>query len=355
MVRCAYELYYSIAKNNKFVLLDYPMVKIGHIKFGGTPLFLAPLEDITDLPFRRICKQMGTDMMYSEFISSEGLIRDARKSLVKLDFHEEERPIGIQIFGHDEGSMIRATEMAGEAGPDLIDINWGCPVKKVISKGAGAGMLRDVDKMVRITAAVVRATSLPVTVKTRLGWDEAHKNITEVAERLQDAGIQALSIHGRTRVQMYKGKADWKLIGEVKNNPRIRIPVIGNGDITDAGIAGEKIEQYGVDGLMIGRAAIGYPWIFREIKHYLRTGELLPPPGIEERVRVCLGHFEASLEYKGEKRGIFEMRKFYGNYFKALPHFKPFRIKLMTEQDPDAIRALIKRIPELYSQGPVLE
>jgi len=323
-------------------------MKIGNITFGPYPVFLAPLEDVTDLPFRKICKEMGADMMYSEFISSEGLIRDAEKSLIKLDFTEEERPIGIQIFGHDTASMVKATQMAAEARPDIIDINWGCPVKKVINKGAGAGMLRDVDKMVEITRAVVNATNIPVTAKTRLGWDDTSKNILEVAERLQDTGIKALTIHGRTRAQLYKGKADWTLIGEVKNNPRMHIPVIGNGDITTAGIAKEMFDKYGVDGIMIGRAAIGYPWIFREVKGYLSNGQIISPPDIPERTQTCRRHFLEALTYKGEKKGIFEMRKFYGSYFRGLPHFKDFRIKLITSGNVQEILDLLDQIQGFY-------
>ncbi len=316
------------------------MMQIGHIKFVDYPVFLAPLEDITDPPFRKICKKFGADVMYTEFISSEGLIRNAGKSTVKLEFSAEERPIGIQIFGHNVDSMIRAARIAEEAGPDMIDINWGCPVKKVINKGAGAGMLKDADKMAMITEAVVKAVSLPVTVKTRLGWDENNKNIMEIAEKLQDAGIKAITIHGRTRAQLYRGKADWTLIGKVKNNPRMFIPVIGNGDIDGPVIALEQKKRYGVDGIMIGRACIGYPWIFREIKHYFRTGKLLPPPGIDERVEVCRAHFESSIACKGEKRGVVEMRKFYSNYFKGLSHFKPVKLKLMTTKDIREVHTL---------------
>ena len=288
-------------------------------------------------------------MMYTEFISSEGLIRDAKKSVVKLDFLEEERPIGIQVFGHDINSMIRATEIADQARPDLIDINWGCPVRKVTNKGGGAGMLRDIDKMLEITKAVVDATRLPVTAKTRLGWDEDSKNIVDIAERLQDTGIQALTIHGRARNQLYRGFADWTLIGDVKNNPRMHIPIIGNGDIDGAVKAKEMIDRYGVDGVMIGRAAIGYPWIFKEVKHYLETGELLPPPDVSERVHVASEHLKASMEYKGERKGLFEMRKFLSNYFKGLSHFKTMKIKIMTEEDPKELFRLLEKIESLYS------
>lgn len=323
-------------------------MQIGNIQFNDYPVFLAPLEDITDLPFRRICKRLGADMMYTEFISSEGLIRDAKKSTLKLDFLEEERPIGIQIFGHETDSMIRAAEIAEGANPDLIDINWGCPVRKVTSKGGGAGMLRDIDKMAEITRAVVDATSLPVTVKTRLGWDEDSKDIIEIAERLQDTGIKAISIHGRTRNQLYRGTADWTLIGAVKNNPRMQIPVVGNGDIDGPEKAKEMIDKYGVDGIMIGRAAIGYPWIFKEIKHYFETGEVLSPPNAGERVKIAREHLKASIEYKGERKGIFEMRKFLSNYFKGLSHFKTMKIKILTEEDPLELFRLLDKIETLY-------
>ncbi|MEN8225064.1 MAG: tRNA dihydrouridine synthase DusB [Bacteroidota bacterium] len=324
------------------------MLRIGDIKFSQYPLMLAPLEDITDLPFRLLCKRQGADLMYTEFISSEGLIRDARKSVVKLELEEAERPIGIQIFGHDIDSMIRATEIAEQAGPDLIDLNFGCPVRKVVSKGAGAAMLQDIPKMIEITKAVVNTTRLPVTVKTRLGWDEKSKNIVEVAEQLQDTGIAALSIHGRTRAQLYGGKADWTLIGEVKNNPRISIPVIGNGDITGPEVALEMINKYGVDGIMIGRAAIGYPWIFREIKSFLETGIILPPPDVGERVEVCTEHLLHSVKYKGERRGMFEMRKHYSNYFKGFHNFKPFKVKLMQTEEVDGVMEVLEEIREYY-------
>ncbi|HSG67510.1 MAG TPA: tRNA dihydrouridine synthase DusB [Bacteroidales bacterium] len=323
-------------------------MKIGNINFDHYPLVLAPLEDITDLPYRLICKRLGADLMYTEFISSEGLIRDAHKSVVKLKLEEKERPVGIQIFGHDTESMIRATEIAEEAGPDLIDINFGCPVKKVVSKGAGAAMLKDVPRMIEITRAVVNATRLPVTVKTRLGWDEKSKNIVEVAEQLQDTGIAAMSIHGRTRSQLYGGLADWTLIGEVKNNPRMQIPIIGNGDIKDPGTALLMKEKYGVDGLMIGRAAIGYPWIFREIRSYFDTGIILPPPDVEERISVCREHLMHSIEYKGDHRGIFEMRKHYSNYFRGLPNFKPFKLKLMNTENIEGVLEILEEIQKHF-------
>ncbi len=323
-------------------------MKIGNITFEEYPLMLAPLEDITDLPFRLICKRLGADLMYTEFISSEGLIRDARKSVVKLELEEEERPVGIQIFGHDTDSMIRATEIAEQANPDLIDINFGCPVRKVISKGAGAAMLLDVPKMIEITKAVVKATRLPVTVKTRLGWDENSKNIVEVAEPLQDTGIAALCIHGRTRAQLYRGKADWTLIGEVKNNPRITIPIIGNGDINGPIKAMEMKNRHGVDAIMIGRAAIGNPWIFREVKQYFREGSIPPPADIIERVDICKEHLTHSVSYKGERRGMFEMRKHYTNYFKGFPNFKPFKMKLMGTEEVEEVMGVLDEIKDYY-------
>lgn len=323
-------------------------MKIGNIEFKEYPLLLAPLEDITDLPFRLVCKQQGADLMYTEFISSEGLIRDARKSVIKLELVDDERPMGIQIFGHDVNSMIRATEIAEQANPDLIDLNFGCPVRKVTGKGAGAALLRDVPKMIEITKAVVNATKLPVTVKTRLGWDNESKNIVEVAEQLQDTGIAALTIHGRTRAQLYSGTADWTLIGKVKNNPRITIPIIGNGDITSPEIALEKKNTYGVDGLMIGRGAVGYPWIFREIRQYFRDGTILPPPDINERVEVCKQHLNHSVEYKGDRRGMFEMRKHYSNYFKGFPNFKPFKVKLMGTEEVEAVLAILEELRAKY-------
>src|ERR1044072_4522446 len=306
------------------------MVKIANISLPDFPLLLAPMEDVSDPPFRFVCKQNGADLMYSEFISSEGLIRDAIKSKQKLDFNEFERPFGIQIFGGDEEAMALSARIVDTVQPDLVDINFGCPVKKVVSKGAGAAVLKDVDAMVRLTTAVVKSTSLPVTVKTRLGWDDASKNIEEVAERLQDAGIKALTIHGRTRAQLYKGEADWTLIAKVKNNPRIHIPIFGNGDIDTPQKALEYKNRYGIDGIMIGRAAIGYPWIFREIKHYLKTGRLLPSPTLEERIEVSKNHLLKSVEWKGEKLGLLEMRNHYANYFKGIANFKETRTKLVT-------------------------
>jgi nifR3 family TIM-barrel protein len=324
------------------------MVKIGDIELGEFPLLLAPMEDVSDPPFRTVCKYNGADLMFTEFISSEGLIRDAAKSTQKLDVFEEERPIGIQIFGNNIESMKEATEIATAAKPDIIDINYGCPVKKVACKGAGAGILQDIPKMVKMTAEIVKSTHLPVTVKTRLGWDNQTKYIYEVAERLQDVGIQGLSIHGRTRVQMYKGEADWSLIGEIKENPRMNIPIFGNGDIDGPEKAAEYKERYGVDGIMIGRAAIGYPWIFDQIKHYLKTGTHLPPPSIEERVKVCRKHFEEGLKWKGEHLGIVEMRKHYSNYFKGIAHFKPYRSVLVQSMDIEEIRSLLDEIATTF-------
>lgn len=325
------------------------MVKIGTIELGAFPLLLAPMEDVSDPPFRAVCKQHGADLMYTEFISSEGLIRDAAKSIRKLDIFEYERPMGIQLFGSDIDSMREATRITDKAGPDLIDINYGCPVKNVACRGAGAALLQDIPKMVKMTAEVVKATSLPVTVKTRLGWDDSTKNIIEVAERLQDIGIQALTIHGRTRKQMYKGPADWTLIGEVKNNPRIRIPVFGNGDVDSPEKAKEMRDRYGVDGLMIGRASIGYPWIFNEIKHYLQHGTHLPAPGIDDRVSVCRTHLSKSIQWKGNVLGIIEMRRHYSNYFKGLEHFREYRMRLVTSNTLEEINGILEEVLERYS------
>ncbi len=323
-------------------------VKIGNIDLGEFPLLLAPMEDVSDPPFRYVCKKNGVDMMYTEFISSEGLIRDAAKSRHKLDIFEYERPIGIQIFGSNIESMREATEIASQASPDLIDINYGCPVKNVACKGAGASLLRDIDKMVKMTEAVVKATNLPVTVKTRLGWDDTCKNVYEVAERLQDVGIKALTVHGRTRAQMYKGQADWTLIRDIKRNPRVQIPIFGNGDIDSAQKAADWRLEYEVDGIMIGRAAIGYPWIFREVKHFFKTGELLEGPTIDERIDVCLTHLQKSIEWKGEKTGIFEMRRHYSNYFKGLANFKDFRTRLVTLDKVEDIYSVLEEVKERY-------
>lgn len=330
------------------------MVRIANIQLPEFPLLLAPMEDVSDPPFRFVCKQNGADLMYSEFISSEGLIRDAIKSKQKLDFNEFERPFGIQIFGGDEEAMAMSARIVDTVQPDLVDINFGCPVKKVVSKGAGAAVLKDVDAMVRLTAAVVKSTTLPVTVKTRLGWDDNSKNIEEVAERLQDVGIKALTIHGRTRAQLYKGEADWTLIAAIKNNPRIQIPIFGNGDIDTPQKALEYKNRYGVDGVMIGRAAIGYPWIFREIKHYLQTGEILPLPSIEERVEVCRTHAHKSVEWKGEILGILEMRRHYANYLKGLSHVKEFRTRLVTVKTLAEVDSILDEVREKFS-GIILE
>ncbi|OYZ00484.1 MAG: tRNA dihydrouridine synthase DusB [Sphingobacteriia bacterium 28-36-52] len=324
------------------------MVKIDQIVLPDFPLLLAPMEDVSDPPFRAVCKDNGADLMYTEFISSEGLIRDAIKSRQKLDIFEYERPVGIQIFGGDEEALSLSAKIVETVNPDLLDINFGCPVKKVALKGAGAGVLKDIDLMVRLTEATVKSTKLPVTVKTRLGWDDQSKNIEEVAERLQDVGIKALAIHGRTRAQMYKGEADWTLIAKVKNNPRIKIPIFGNGDIDSPQKAKLYKERYGVDGIMIGRAAIGYPWIFREIKHYLATGEVLPAPTLAERVAVCKKHLRKSVEWKGPKVGIFEMRRHYTNYLKGLPGIKDYRARLVTLMEPAEIEGVLDEVTANY-------
>ncbi|WP_295234539.1 tRNA dihydrouridine synthase DusB [Sediminibacterium sp.] len=324
------------------------MVKIDQIVLPDFPLLLAPMEDVSDPPFRAVCKDNGADLMYTEFISSEGLIRDAIKSRQKLDIFEYERPVGIQIFGGDEDALSLSAKIVETVNPDLLDINFGCPVKKVALKGAGAGVLKDIDLMVRLTEATVKSTKLPVTVKTRLGWDDQNKNIEEVAERLQDVGIKALAIHGRTRAQMYKGEADWTLIAKVKNNPRIKIPIFGNGDIDSPQKAKLYKERYGVDGIMIGRAAIGYPWIFREIKHYLATGEILPAPTLAERVAICKKHLRKSVEWKGPKVGIFEMRRHYTNYLKGLPGIKDYRARLVTLMEPAEIESVLDEVTANY-------
>ena len=325
------------------------MVKIENITLPDFPLLLAPMEDVSDPPFRAVCKTNGADLMYTEFISSEGLIRDAIKSRQKLDIFDYERPIGIQIFGGDEEAMALSAKIVDTVQPDLLDINFGCPVKKVVSKGAGAAVLKDIDLMVRLTSAVVRSTSLPVTVKTRLGWDENSKNIEEVAERLQDIGIKALAIHGRTRAQLYKGEADWTLIAKVKNNPRIKIPIFGNGDIDTPEKTLEYKNRYGVDGIMIGRAAIGYPWIFNEIKHFLNTGEHLDPPTIEQRVEVIRLHLHRSVEWKGLVPGINEMRRHYTNYLKGIPNIKEYRLKLVTIKEVEEIDSVLDEVVKIYS------
>lgn len=326
------------------------MPKIGNIDLGDFPLLLAPMEDVSDPPFRRLCKMHGADMLYSEFISSEGLIRDAIKSRQKLDIFDYERPVGIQIFGGDEEAMALSAKIVATVNPDLVDINFGCPVKKVVSKGAGAGVLKDIDLMVRLTKAVVNSTHLPVTVKTRLGWDEQSINIEEVAERLQDVGISALTIHARTRSQMYKGHSDWSYIAKVKNNPRIHIPIFGNGDIDSPEKASEYRNTYGVDGIMIGRAAIGYPWIFNEIKHYFATGKLLPSPTISDRVEAAKNHLLWSVEWKGERQGVLEMRRHYANYFKGIPNFKEHRQRLVTLDSSEEIIRELEVVRELKSE-----
>jgi nifR3 family TIM-barrel protein len=306
------------------------------------------MEDITDPSFRMVCKKLGADMMYTEFISSDGLIRDGQKSVKKLDIYDYERPIGIQLYGHLIGAMVEAALIAKEAKPDLIDINFGCPVKKIANRGAGSGMLKNIPLLLEMTEAIVKAVNLPVTVKTRLGWDDESKNIVDIAERLQDTGIKGITIHGRTRAQLYKGVADWTLIGAVKNNPRMKIPVIGNGDIDGPIKAKEMFDKYGVDGIMIGRATVGRPWIFRDIRHYLNTGEILPEPTVNEKADLALYHLDQSLEFKEGMSAIFEMRRHLSNYFKGLPHFKETRLKLLTAPDANQIREIIGEIREKW-------
>ena len=326
------------------------MVKIGNIELGDFPLLLAPMEDVSDPPFRAVCKKNGADLMYTEFISSEGLIRDAAKSVQKLDIFEYERPIGIQLFGSDIDSMREAGRIADAASPDLIDINYGCPVKQVACRGAGAALLQDIPKMVAMTSEIVKIATRPVTVKTRLGWDDNTKNVEEVAERLQDIGIQALSVHGRTRSQMYKGDADWTLIGKIKENPRIKIPIFGNGDVDSPEKAKNMKDRYGVDGVMIGRATIGYPWIFNEIKHFIKTGEHLAPPTIADRVQVCKEHLDFSVRWKSKHAGIVEMRRHYTNYFRGLPHFKEYRNQLVMTYSYDEIITILDEVERKYSE-----
>ena len=322
------------------------MVKIRSIELGDFPLLLAPMEDVSDPPFRALCKKHGADLMYTEFISSEGLIRDAAKSVQKLDIYEYERPVGIQIFGHDIESMIQSTQIIEKTNPDIIDINFGCPVKKVTCKGAGAGMLQDIPKMIKMTEAIVKATNLPVTVKTRLGWDDNSKFVVSTAEKLQDVGVEAISIHGRTRKQLYKGDADWTLIGEVKNNPRMHIPIFGNGDIDSPQKALEYKNRFGVDGIMIGRASIGYPWIFNEVRHFMKTGEHLAPPTIADRVEAAKQHLEMSVRWKGELLGIAEMKRHYSNYFRGISHFKEYRMKLVTSFNLNEIMDTLNYVQE---------
>jgi nifR3 family TIM-barrel protein len=322
------------------------MVKIRDIELGEFPLLLAPMEDVSDPPFRALCKKNGADLMYTEFISSEGLIRDAAKSVQKLDIYEYERPVGIQIFGYDIESMREATRIIERTNPDIVDINFGCPVKKVTCKGAGAGMLQDIPKLIKMTDAIVKETKLPVTIKTRLGWDDQTKFVVSTSEKLQDVGVEAISIHGRTRVQLYKGEADWTLIGEVKNNSRMRIPIFGNGDIDTPEKALEYRNKYGVDGIMIGRASIGYPWIFNEVKHFMETGTHLDPPGIKERVEAARDHLQMSVNWKGEILGIAEMKRHYTNYFKGIAHFKDYRMKLVTSYDLQEIFDVLNYIAD---------
>ena len=325
------------------------MPRIGSIELPEFPLLLAPMEDVSDPPFRTLCKEQGADVMYTEFISSEGLIRDAAKSVIKLDIYEKERPVGIQIFGAELDSMLQAIDIVTETNPDIIDINFGCPVKKVVCKNAGAGILRDIPLMVKLTEAMVKRTHLPVTVKTRLGWDSDSIKIVEVAERLQDVGIQAISIHGRTRVQMYKGEADWKPIAQVKNNPRMHIPVFGNGDVDSPEAAMRMRDDYGLDGAMIGRASIGYPWFFREVKHFFKTGTHLPPPTMEQRVTAARRHLQMSIEWKGETLGVLETRRHYSNYFKGIPNFKPYRMKMVTSDDAADVFEAFDEAMEAFS------
>lgn len=327
------------------------MVSIGDIKLGEFPLLLAPMEDVSDPPFRAVCKDGGADLMYTEFISSEGLIRDAAKSRHKLDIFEYERPVGIQLFGGEISSMVESARIASQVNPDLIDINYGCPVKAVACRGAGAALLQDIPKMVAMTSEIVKATPLPVTVKTRLGWDDNTKNVVEAAERLQDIGIRALTVHGRTRVQMYKGSADWSLIAKIKENPRMQIPIFGNGDIDSPQKALEYRNRYGVDGIMIGRAAIGYPWIFQEIKEYMRTGSRPAAPSIAERISAARKHLEFSVRWKGDRTGIFEMRRHYTNYFKAIPDFKPFRTRLVETDSLAEVQAILDEVVEYYHEN----
>lgn len=322
--------------------------KIGSIELPEFPLLLAPMEDVSDPPFRALCKEQGADVVYTEFISAEGLIRDAAKSVMKLDIYEKERPVGIQIFGAVLDSMLKTVEIVEATGPDIIDINFGCPVKKVVCKGAGAGILKDIDLMVKLTEAMVKHTKLPVTVKTRLGWDHDSIRIVEVAERLQDVGCQAISIHGRTRAQMYKGNADWTLISEVKNNPRMHIPIFGNGDVNTPERAKEMRDDYGLDGAMIGRASIGYPWFFKEVKHFLKTGEHLSPPTMQERVEAAKRHLEMAIAWKGDKLGVFETRRHYTNYFKGITNFKEYRTRMVSEDDAEAVFKVLDEALEVF-------
>lgn len=325
------------------------MVKIDNIELPDFSLLLAPMEDVSDPPFRALCKEQGADVVYTEFISSEGLIRDAAKSTMKLDIYEKERPVGIQIFGANLDSMLKSVEIVEKSNPDIIDINFGCPVKKVVSKGAGAGILKDIDLMVKLTDAMVKHTRLPVTVKTRLGWDHDSIKIVEVAERLQDVGCKAISIHGRTRAQMYKGNADWKPIAEVKNNQRMHIPVFGNGDVDSPERAVEMRDNYGLDGAMIGRATIGNPWFFKQVKHYIETGEHLEPINMLERVQAARRHLQMAIDWKGDKLGVFETRRHYTNYFRGIPNFKPYRMKMVTSDDAKDVFATFDEVEDKFS------
>ena len=325
------------------------MIKIGNIELPDFPLLLAPMEDVSDPPFRALCKEQGADVVYTEFISSEGLIRDAAKSTMKLDIYEKERPVGIQIFGANLDSMLQSVEIVEKSNPDIIDINFGCPVKKVVSKGAGAGILKDIDLMVSLTAEMVKRTHLPITVKTRLGWDDNSIRIVEVAEKLQDVGCKAIAIHGRTRAQMYKGDADWAPISEVKNNPRMHIPVFGNGDIDSPEKAMEMRDKYGLDGAMIGRASIGNPWFFKQVKHFFETGKKLTPISLEDRVDAAQRHLQMAIDWKGEKLGVFETRRHYTNYFRGIPHFKDYRMKMVTSDDSEDVFAVFEEVLDKFS------
>ncbi len=329
------------------------MAKIGNIELGSFPLLLAPMEDVSDPPFRALCKEQGADVMYTEFISSEGLIRDAAKSMMKLDIYEKERPIGIQIFGANLDSMLQAVDIVEKTNPDIIDINYGCPVKKVVCKGAGAGILKDIPKMVSLTKAIVERTKLPVTVKTRLGWDHDSIQIVDVAERLQDVGAQAISIHGRTRAQMYKGDANWHPIAAVKNNQRMRIPVFGNGDVDTPEKAMMMRDEFGLDGAMIGRASIGNPWFFGQVKHYFKTKEHLPPPTIKDRVEMARRHLQMAIDWKGDKLGVFETRRHYTNYFKGIPHFKEYRLQMVTLDDASEVFEVFDRVASNFQEAEV--
>jgi len=324
------------------------LIKIGNIELPDFPLLLAPMEDVSDPPFRALCKEQGADVVYTEFISSEGLIRDAAKSTMKLDIYEKERPVGIQIFGANLESMLQSVEIVEKSNPDIIDINFGCPVKKVVCKGAGAGILKDIPLMVKLTEEMVKHTNLPITVKTRLGWDTDSIKIVEVAERLQDVGCKAISIHGRTRVQMYKGEANWAPIAEVKNNPRIHIPIFGNGDVDTPEKAMEMRDKFGLDGAMIGRASIGNPWFFKQVKHYFENGEHLAPPTMEERVEAARRHLQMAIDWKGEKLGVFETRRHYTNYFRGIPHFKEYRMQMVTTDDSEGVFKVFDEVLEKF-------